>query len=67
MDKQTGATVERGIITGTEGGGYTVKSYDRDGIESPPIPPMNNESYTKGDKVYFFLFPDGTGKILCRL
>ncbi len=67
MGKQFGAAVERGEITGAESGGYTVKSCDRDGIESPPITPIDNESYTKGDKVYFFLFPDGTGKILCRL
>lgn len=67
MEKQTGATIERGYIAGAESSGYIVKSYDRDGIESPPMTPIDNESYTKGDKVYFFLFPDGTGKILCRL
>lgn len=67
MEKKTGATIERGIITGTEDGEYTVKSFDRDGIESPPLAPLDNESYTKGDRVYFFLFPDGTGKILCHL
>lgn len=67
MGKHFGAAVERGEITGREQDGYTVKSCDRDGIESPPIQPMNDESYQTGEKVYFFLFPDGTGRILGRL
>lgn len=64
MDKS--ANIERGYILDVAAdGGYTVASYDRAGIETPPIQPINNSTYTKGDMVYFFLFPDGTGKILC--
>lgn len=29
-----GAKIERGTVTGKSGGGYTVKSLDRDGIET---------------------------------
>ena len=64
MDK--GVSIERGYILDVAAdGAYTVASYDRDGIETPPIKPINRNTYTKGDLVYFFLFPDGTGKILC--
>lgn len=58
--------IERGyIVDVTADGGYCVASYDRPGIETPPIKPINSNTYTKGNLVYFFLFPDGTGKILC--
>lgn len=62
-----GAVIERGKITTATDEGYTVASFDRDGIVTPPIQPIHDTSYTEGDKVYFFLFPDGTGKILCGL
>ena len=64
---QTGATIERGRIKAAEGGAYTVASLDRDGIESLPMTSISENSYTVGDTVYFFLFPDGTGKIICGL
>lgn len=63
MDK--GAAIERGQITSATEAGYTVASYDRDGIVSPPIKPINDSTYGVGDAVYFFLFRDGTGKIIC--
>ena len=62
-----GAYLERGYITGTENGRYIVQSLDREGIESPPIGTVKDENYQTGDRVYFFLFADGTGEILCRM
>lgn len=67
-----GANIERGRITGLAAGGYTVASLDRDGIESPVIPAISAPgeagapAYTVGDTVYFFLFRDGTGRIICK-
>lgn len=67
-----GANIERGRITAREGDGYKVASLDRDGIESPalpiiPVPPGTEApEYTVGDTVYFFLFRDGTGRIICK-
>lgn len=63
MDK--GVNIERGYILDVAADGYYVASYDREGIETPPIKPINDNTYTKGNLVYFFLFPDGTGKIIC--
>lgn len=64
---EKGATIERGIILTAEGGMYTVASFDRDGIVTPPIEAFNGVTgYEKDDIVFFFLFRDGTGKILCR-
>ena len=64
MDK--GVSIERGYILDVAAdGAYYVASYDRDGIETTPIKPIDSSTYAKGDMVYFFLFPDGTGKILC--
>ncbi len=61
-----GAIIERGkVLTATEAG-YTVVSLDRDGIESTLISAIHNETYTVGDMVYFFIFRDGTGKIVCK-
>ena len=63
---EKGAFIERGIILTAQIGKYTVKSLDRDGIVTPPIEATdNNISFQVGDTVCFFLFRDGTGKILC--
>lgn len=61
-----GAIIERGKILTAAAGSYTVASLDREGLESPPISAIHNETYTVGDMVYFFMFRDGTGKILCK-
>lgn len=61
-----GASIERGRITAIAEGGYTVASLDRYGIESDVIKGFDDTKYTVGDMVYFFLFRDGTGKILCK-
>lgn len=63
---EKGASIERGYILDVAASrSYYVASYDRAGIETPPIQPIDNKTYTKGELVYFFLFPDGTGKIIC--
>ncbi len=61
------AQIERGTITEETEHGYRAASTDRPGIVTPPMTGIQGEKYAKGDRVYFFLFPDGTGKILCRL
>ena len=60
-----GATIERGKILAAETDGYIIASVDRPGIETGPIQAIDENTYTAGDAVYFFVFPDGTGKILC--
>lgn len=66
MEMNRCAPMERGKITSVSEDGYTVASFDRDGIISPPIGDINDADYTVGDIVYFFLFSDGTGKIMCK-
>lgn len=67
-----GARIERGKVTGTETSGgnirYILASYDRNGITTPGLAPLPaGETYAEGDGVYFFLYPDGTGRILGRI
>jgi len=65
-----GAMIERGEISAAEGEKYRVRSLSRDGIESLALPLMqkmcseNEEEYAVGDRVYYFMFPDGTGGII---
>lgn len=73
MDRRYGI-IERGRITGISDQGYTVASLDRDGIVTTPIRPqeygkpnVNVPAYAVGDKVYYFIFSDGTGRIICAL
>lgn len=62
-----GAPLERGRIEKIENGKYTVASITRNGISSLPIPALNPaETFSIGDNVYFYLFADGTGIILCK-
>lgn len=64
MGESLVAAIERGIIQSATDEGYTIASLDRKGIETPPVRPMGDETYSVGDKVYFFLFRDGTGRII---
>ncbi len=59
-----GAAIERGRIISAEDNKYSVMSYSRDGITTPPLPSIGNAAYSIGDCVYFFMFPDGHGAIL---
>ena len=61
------AYIERGKVTAADGGLYSVASYDRDGIVAEGIQAADGTAYDVGDDVCFFLFRDGTGKILCGM
>lgn len=61
------AYIERGKVIFANNGLYSVASYDRDGIAADKISATDETVYEIGDNVYFFLFRDGTGKILCRM
>ena len=57
--------IERGKITASSGGKYTVMSYDRDGIVTPPLSAMTEgDTFQVGDDVFYLIFRDGTGRIL---
>ena len=60
-----GAVIERGKVLSAGENGYTVASLDRPGIEAPEIKAIDKSTYTVGSMVYFFLFADGTGRIIC--
>lgn len=60
-----GAVIERGTVISAGEKGYAVASLDRPGIESLEIEAIDGNTYTAGDVVYFFLFHDGTGRIIC--
>ena len=60
--------IERGTVTEITAGKYTVASIDREGIVTPPLPPLMEEnSFSVGDQVIYFYFNDGTGRIICVL
>lgn len=63
----SGATVERGRIAESTGGGYRVENLDRRGLISCVIGGIDDTAYSVGDTVYFFMFRDGTGKIVCKV
>ena len=62
-----GAYLERGEVTGSEADKWTVKSLDRVGIDSPPLPSLSGATYAQGDIVLFSMFPDGTGMIIEKM
>ncbi len=62
-----GTVIERGTVKSIGAEGYIVSSLDRDGIVTPEIGPTTDETYAVSDCVYFFLFPDGHGKIIGRV
>lgn len=73
MERERG-TIERGIILTATAAGYTIASLDRDGIETPPLKTIQHgqagttpPTYAVGDTVYYFIFKDGTGRIICGI
>lgn len=66
MGMEYGARLERGVISRSTEDGYIVQSLDREGIVTPGIWPVDGTEYQAGDRVVFFLFRDGTGRVLCR-
>lgn len=66
MARELGA-IERGKIVAASEGLYTIRSLDRDGITTPPMKAIDETAYSIGDRVFFFYFSDGTGRIICGL
>ncbi len=64
---EQGAKIERGLITDKTSVGYIIKSIDRTGIITPAIESSGQELYTVGELVNFYLYSDGTGRIICGL
>lgn len=63
-----GAKIERGEVAVMTGEGAVVRSFCRDGIITPPLPHIGTgDALRTGDKVWFFLFPDGTGAVIARM
>ena len=61
-----GTLIERGRIAEAVAGGYRVENLDRPGLTSRVITGIDNTAYAVGNTVYFFLFRDGPGKIICK-
>lgn len=60
--------IERGEILTVEQSGYTIASYSRDGITTPPLKAlMDGKTYSVGDKVSYFIFSDGTGRVIDKI
>jgi len=60
--------IERGEIISVDDGRYTIRSFERDGIVTPPLETLIPENiFSAGDKVCFFYFNDGTGRVICKL
>lgn len=64
-----GARIERGeIVSVTLGEGdvhlYDVESLDRPGVTGYGLQALNDALYAEGQDVYFFLFEDGTGRVI---
>ena len=67
MAEREKGVIERGRIQTAANGKYTIASLDRDGIITPPMSPIDDNTYSVGDGVYYFYFKDGTGRIICNL
>lgn len=61
-----GATIERGTVAEVTESGYRVNNLDRPGLVSTKIARCDNGTYAVGDTVFFFVYRDGTGRILCK-
>ena len=73
MEREHGI-IERGKITAVSEDGYSVASIDRYGIETPPLKALEYgqsggsvPTYSVGETVYYFVFRDGTGRIICAI
>lgn len=62
-----GAEIERGEIIEIQDDSYRVSSLSRNGIVTPLLKGIGNEKYALNQKVYFFIFDDGKGRILAAL
>ena len=64
MENEYGAVIERGEIIESENNLYVVRSLTRSGVITPPMRATDGTKYHIGDRVYFFMFDDGNGRII---
>ena len=62
-----GAIIERGIVSEAQNGAYTVVSCDRPGVVTPPLKTINSTTLYADDRVFFFMFKDGSGRIIDKM
>ena len=67
MENEYGAVIERGEIIEIENNLYVVRSLTRSGVITPPMRAADGTTYRNGDRVYFFMFADGNGRIIAGL
>ena len=60
-----GARLERGVIVAVTAQGYVLRSEDRPGLVTPPLRDAGGITREAGGRVVFFMFDDGTGRIVC--
>lgn len=60
-----GTMIHIGTIVNTDNGSYTVKSITESPMETPPMTAIDDAEYSAGDRVCYFLFDNGFGKIIC--
>ena len=65
MECEYGARLERGVIEAVTAQGYSIRSEDRPELVTPPLRGVGEETYDVGSRVVFFMFDDGTGRVLC--
>lgn len=59
------AGIERGLVVSVSGGKAVIRSFGRSGLLTPPLPCLTSGlTLAANDRVYFFLFEDGTGAIM---
>ena len=62
------ARIERGtIIEASDGNEYKAQSLDRRGVVSGTLKALGDATYQTGDRVEYYTFPDGTGRIFCKM
>ena len=67
MEREHGI-IERGKITAVSADGYSIASIDRYGIETPPLKALEyGQSDGSVPTFYYFVFRDGTGRIICAI
>lgn len=67
MAEREKGIIERGQVAEVKDGSYIIASLDRDGIVTPPLLPISEtDMYLPGDKVFYFYFSDGSGRVICR-
>ena len=64
-----GAVIERGVVVSVSDDDYThiIKSFDRDGVITPPMKSIDGTIYDADDRVFFFMFNDGSGRIIGQI